>query len=483
MSRRKVEFFKSVLIFALVMSILFMMFDKVVFDKKSVLKDDYVAKDNSSFVTAESFEYGFAKDFVYKDFKILIGREKELQDVVFDMLKNEDALLQKVENYQKDKFVKINLFDAFTLNEYFDIYASKHDKLENVDKILNDITVVLEPKPTIILNMEGKNFEVNAPANLTAEIFELASSILAQRKYDVDVKAFQYKSLDNVCNFNDMKSGGTEKLFIPYVVTERFPVYIVKNKYINPEYRLTNSLVAKVFGASKSFVKKLKSTTGDIIFMYGYGRKTLKISRDGVVSYTIVDDKKANTLQDKNSFIKSLVVALDFVQNFDKSYRNIKLVGMKKIRKDKFMEYRFSFISPVSSYYEIKGKSGIEVLVRGEEVVACEIDSPDFFDKKYVVSDELNTGLITKEPKVKQMLDSFEFRRRLVDEYKKINNISHNVISYDLEREAMQSLDDFYIKYYHKKNEFALYPAFVFCFGNVQFVFDYYSNKLVEVIK
>lgn len=171
-------------------------------------------------------------------------------------------------------------------------------------------------------------------------------------------------------------SGVDNDVFTPVFddeTSESIPSYSAKNQIDVSDKLDVKNKAYQFFGRTFDFVKEINEIDGTVIYMYGYGEKTLKLSKDGTLVYKEKPSKeKAGNNLD---FIDSLKYAAKFVEDKVKWPVNIKnayLSDYKTIEADNKMGYVFSF------NYRLKGLSvfipdtvedkGIQVEIIGNQI-------------------------------------------------------------------------------------------------------------------
>lgn len=247
------------------------------------------------------------------------------------------------------------------------------------------------------------------------------------------------------------------------------------------------SFAETFFGENFDFVRKIRETTGSVIYTYGYGKKNLKINSLGVAEY--IEEIDPQKTAASVGVWEAFQIAFQFVQehggwtysdgsSIKPFIKNILPVEREKKKGYRFVfGYRFNDV-PVYHHPQIAGET-LEVEVIGSHVnyykrflkekasdAAYEYERESEDGEMMIVTDIVNKNFDVIE---KDYLRNHGQNLKETDEEKRKDKI-------------LESIRPIGLGYYSQgaeKNE-VLVPVWVLEVGNVTYYFDVYDGSIVS---
>ncbi|SHJ93181.1 hypothetical protein [Paramaledivibacter caminithermalis] len=155
--------------------------------------------------------------------------------------------------------------------------------------------------------------------------------------------------------------------------SEPIPSYSAKNQIDVSDKLAVKNQAYQFFGRTFDFVKEINEIDGTVIYMYGYGEKSLKLNKNGTLEY--VEKVNKHKTGSHLDFIDSLKLAAKFVEEKGKWPVNIKntyLSDYELVEKNNKKGYRFSFNYRLKGFPifipDIGEDKGIEVEIIGNQI-------------------------------------------------------------------------------------------------------------------
>ncbi|QZY55149.1 two-component system activity regulator YycH [Crassaminicella profunda] len=360
-------------------------------------------------------------------------------------------------------------------------------------------------------------FGYNMPVNLLREIIEeeeridkveAFDSILISSKDDTSI----YMANQAEGNYYIIKSKQTnnpvlniiknieENGYDAYYATQ--DIYPVENKNLMPielnddihevkvvqEIDPTNegqveSFAGTFFGENLDFVRKIRETSGSVIFMYGYGQKELKIDDLGVLQYIekIDPEKSSKNISSEDA----LKIALRFINDHG-SWANTD-VYLKNVEVTQKNRYIFSFgyrINGLPVYYKTENKQkmmdeAVQVEVLGEQVV---------YYKRFLKREKIAIKLLEKQENMTvlsapQILDmNFSF---IKGDFLRTIDKDVTMDQEDISEKVLSSIRQVEIGYYNRlaQEPNKLIPIWIIKTDNMIYYFDGYNGRMINRVK
>ncbi len=473
MKKERVENLKSALIMLLLIVIVGILVDQIYLVKNDGFDDAEITVSTKNLLYPKNIYYAFGdgnyvEDYMVNDEAILI-----LQNGILEGINKQDVDFSKVDNDEVNRAIKLNydfgisLIDAININELSGSYTDRIPQGK-----LTFINVVLLPRKKLLVGIGDEIYEIKGKNGSFPSLFQYASNIIFENEYDDESLFFRnIRLLESLKNLDVVN----ENIALPVKLKGALDIYQVQSEAELSDVSSINKVVSNVFGVSKSFVKKLKTKTGELVYIYNYGEKQLKFSNDGTITYELIGIDEEGIESDFN---RSLLIALSFIEKVSGNAENLILSEYREDEKDK-TKYIYKFISPMTKYRNTVSNIGVRVVVKNNEVVEFVRKMPKVISVEY----KKEKTAITDFEKLSRVISNSHFKNMISLEYVKNEGISPKDDRYqDLYVKAIGGIDGFYIDYYLSGYK-SLRPAYVFTMGNSKFIVDYYIENLIEVIR
>jgi regulatory protein YycH of two-component signal transduction system YycFG len=244
------------------------------------------------------------------------------------------------------------------------------------------------------------------------------------------------------------------------------------------------ALASTFFGENFDFVRKITETSGTVIYMYGYGQKTLKIDALGILEYR--EQMYSNKLGNPVSFRDALQIAIQFISEHGGwPSKHFYLKDVKTIEKDKKKGYQFIFgykINGLPVYYDNKViEHPIEVQVLDKQVI---------YYKRFVKKEKTPfkfLEMIQNHSAILLPSDVLDKNFNLI----KKNYIEHEINdkeikdSKKIDNMVLEAIEDVESGYYNQtiKAPNVLIPVWIIKLDKDVYYFDAYTGKMVNQSK
>lgn len=442
MQHSKKEIFKTTVILLL----LFMLFlNFFIYISKTYIKSDQeenvlVFKNSMSFVLTPSIieisSFNNGKTISYS------GDDEYVEDLLLNSAnilksdyKSREIKLEELKNFYG---VKLILKTKYNVNDFVSFFFDEKPFNNNVSEVKEIYYRELFPDKPIIRSGDS-----------VYEIW-LNDDEISKKTIKNSLKEF----IENELRKTSIRYSNIElynsDVEVPFKGYSSPAVYIIEPEYILSELVTQGDIVNRVFGAGSQFVKEAITDDRDVLYVYGYGVKSLKIAENGSLEYLNTQYNKDIKLD----FSEQLSVALAFNQKMTGEFGDLVLSRYENLKGEKSSGMSFYF---TKTY----GDKNLNII------------SNDIFMRIDVVGGEVTYY--------------YRYFPRLVKEY---NNDDINGIRYDYYTipEIISSFipKDKIIKSFELVNyqgDFnRLRPGYKFVVGeeNKNYLFDFYTKKLME---
>ncbi len=250
-------------------------------------------------------------------------------------------------------------------------------------------------------------------------------------------------------------------------------VFVQSEIDINNEIRLIEQ--SKSFFDDKfDFVKTIKETSGAVVYIYGYGEKSVRINNKGALEYNEEIGNISST-----DILTSLDTAVDFIYKNGGFPKNTYLKHIQTVTNGKNKGYRFSFEYTIGGFpvkfNGNKTENPIEIEVYGNQV------------KTYsnLVRKVMNMEGVNPEQKILYFPNIIERNiEYLKSQY--FDNENQSVEQIDEEEKTLQMLKDIeevrlvYFDTVEKQRIQLLKPSWMIKIRNNIYYFDGYTGRLIN---
>lgn len=410
-----------------------------------------------------------------KDVWIWETAKNVLEDYFKSDYQVEKITLEEWKEIKKFKSLKLNFACGIPGDILID---SIRDEDSDTSKITDEITTILIPATDGIKNnIYFGNNENNIYLELNGGFMDNRVRQLIDNIENVgeDKGYIDYVTLNRIAT---VKNDVLTPLFDE--TSKIIPSYNVKNEIDISDKSGVKSQAYQFFNSSFDFVKEINEIDGTVIYMYGYGEKTLKISKNGVLDYREkIDNEKASSELD---FIDSLKYAVKFVEEKGKwpiNRENAYLSDYKAIEKNNKKGYRFSF------NYRLKGlpvfipdiaeDKGIVVEVIGRQITYYKklVKSPP----QNLNKDESSILSVFDKDEDQNMLDVTDVLRNNSTIIKNTYLIQNKLEDSEIEDFKIEELiEEIGLVYYSYQDK--LIPVWEITIDDIVYYFDLYTGDL-----
>ncbi|MBS7527204.1 hypothetical protein KHM83_10980 [Fusibacter paucivorans] len=145
------------------------------------------------------------------------------------------------------------------------------------------------------------------------------------------------------------------------------------------------SIANEVFGNRLDFVKRLEDVNGSIVLMYGYGDKALTVAQNGDI---IMNQKFNSSLAHEMGFRQSLAIGIGGMEQFGELPQGVQLDSVVTVDED-YTKYRFNFSYKLDDTVVSAQSGGIQVTVKGGQVIAIEKNVKQMMSRVYTSLDQM----------------------------------------------------------------------------------------------
>lgn len=271
----------------------------------------------------------------------------------------------EIKSVPKESYIQSSLLKSIELefpnntptvlvSSHFDSFDNK--VIKNV-KMINKILIPALNRGTIyIMDNEENVFEVKLSK------YEENSTLIGFIDDLAKVEHIKYHPI-----FSHLDEQGGNYTPIPVTYSTLATQTVVESEIDVTNDLLLIEMVKKFFNKSFDFVKSIKETNGAVVYIYGYGEKSLRIGSKGALTYS----EEIGNISSTN-IVDSLDAAVEFMLQKRGSLDNLYLKEIKKISSGNNEGYLFGFSYRIGGYaVETKDsevKQPIEVEVYGDRV-------------------------------------------------------------------------------------------------------------------
>lgn len=446
-----------------------------------------------------------------------IEKEKEIIEInLWDIVRPEKFIIDSGENYTvfyNDEEYKIWQNTVSILKSAFEDESLLVQEISNEDLVLNkyiemdfssEIPIeifLIEMKINIDQYKDLKNIK-NIKIPLTGEdsiYLYNGEETIKFRWNNIDIS-----SVTNLINnfdfskhikyaYNKVVANYQMKIPIPENVEPLKPIYVKSEIDIN-DYDSIEKIARDYFKEDYDYVRKKEESIGNINFVYK-NEKVLKITKEGLLDFY----DAVGVLDDENDIHTSLLLALEFTENFlgfpDDGFLN-RAESIQEEGKDGF---RFIFSYRIEDklmlFSGAREEEALEIKVFGNKVVSYKRFIRDVDLSKQIEEEELKST----EEIIINLLDFlvYEDLNKLVEAYIEenqiedpdmdqiIHEISNSPEIEAVKKKAIESIEDIYLAYFDlstKQDEQLLRIVWVVKIGDTNYIFNAPTGKILQVI-
>jgi len=346
-------------------------------------------------------------------------------------------------------------------------------KIPELDSILVGTTdgagVFMASKTTDkYYQLKGKNSEFST--------FSTAISLIDETGYNI------YYDINNFYSEVITKSNVAESdRILPVSLKDNIPRIQVVQEIDTYNESQIEAFSSTFFGGSFDFIRKINETNGSVIYMYGYGRRVLKIDESGFLEYVEeIDPQKSTTNTEYWEGIKEATRFVSEHGGWPNKDTYLKEVNIIEDNKRKGYEFIFGYrLNGLPVYYNEKLNSQpIEIQVMGKQVIRYkrhikkEKIAVNFLEEEDINETKILTPLQIIDNNFEKINQNYQ--STLVDGTQESDNK-------DLGNEVLTSISSIKLGYYDQpmREPNKLIPIWIIRFDPYTYYFDAYNGKLV----
>lgn len=274
-----------------------------------------------------------------------------------------EAIDQSVyEEAKKARFIEVKLPYAITIRDLAEFVDSDSEKKSTDGQVIEDLLYVSGKNNSLYLHENGAYYILKGQgvfSNLEQERMEAENN---------EIKRF--KTVEGIYKIRNILTTESQ---VVYENKQLLPVGKASNLpriHVIPEYNIVDDgvlrgLVTQFFGTH--IVKKLVDIDGSLVYLYGYGEKTLKVSLNGSIEFK---SKIQNVPLKAISLFEALNIAMNYIDRFGGVPENLTLAEYTFSLEDDIPVYRFYFSLGVSHLNVVAEtmNPGIQMTLVGEQI-------------------------------------------------------------------------------------------------------------------
>ncbi|MBM7615541.1 hypothetical protein [Alkaliphilus hydrothermalis] len=404
-------------------------------------------------------------------------------------------------NYQETKLVweksKLLLLDFFakepnvdtvSLDEYFESKQLKSIELEfgkGMPSVL--ISSVFNTMDNRITNEIRTIKKILIPASNTGSIYILSEN--ENNVYRVSLSEYENTTLeDYITEYDEDKKDFVRyrttfgfvnnKTLMPIEYKQLLPEIFVESEIDIKEEEIIVRTAKSFFNENFDFVKAIRETSGSIIYLYGYGEKSVRINPQGYLSYNqeMISNSSTNILE-------ALNVALNFIEKHGGIMETAYLSEIKDVSTGSNRGYYFGFNYDIVGY-PIANKNTLNQL-------EIEVYGNDVKSYRRFIREKMNLGSIDHidtditppiqiiEDNLGVMLDYYNKDLENSKTMESTNAKNEPVIDYKIILENVNRVEMVYFDTVEENSMQLIRPSWLIRVGKRIYYFDSYDGKLL----
>lgn len=345
---------------------------------------------------------------------------------------------------------------------------------EGVDLNINVILINSETSPSIYFgNTFSRKYYRVESSKLTLDEVVRGSQVIQEMINEQEKMGYaEFKTIESIYSIQKViGTQSTNNTLMSVIPINTLNPYVIGSRMATESLTVSEmqSLAASAFGSDLSFVKKIEDSDGSIIYLYGYGEKSLKVSVDGKIEYNQIKP----SLKKQITFEEGLSLSVAFIERYGKEEHSFVLDRYEIEEESDGIIQRFNFVYTIN---------GLPLHMNLEESV-----SP--------LTVEIENGAITKFYKTeifkKSELTDHLNPSKAIEE---ILDLNYNIFSADYPTTKAKEKDRTYsyqllnqlsqiqaIYYLKSEGDVSIaYPAWRVQMGKWVYIFDWYNGTLLE---
>ncbi|WZL73081.1 two-component system activity regulator YycH [Clostridiaceae bacterium 35-E11] len=396
----------------------------------------------------------------------------EVLSILQNSSSKKDVIIEEIEvqrwmEENKARSIKMDFGFSMPVDALGSVFKGKEievldEKVSSVDSIL--VSLIDEDSIYIADCNEGKYYRIKGKGE-KKNLFNIMNTIEAESHSPY----YAIKDIYGVENNNLM----------PLELDNNIPKIRVVQEIDPTNNTQVEAFAGTFFGENFDFVRKMVESNGSVIYMYGYGQKSLKIDASGMLEYIeqMDEEKSRNSV----TFDHALKIALKFVGDHG-SWSSVEayLKQANAMEKGKKKGYQFVFgyrLNRFPIYYSDEiGSEAIEVHVMGEQITYYK----RLLKKEKIAMNFLENNEDTLILSTPEVIDQ-NFDMIMEDYIKDMNIAIQGTMMEEILKEVLSSIETVEIGYYYKpmKEPDKLIPVWIIKLDKRIYYFDVYTGTLM----
>jgi hypothetical protein len=441
--------------------------------KNMNVKTEDDIKDIFDILSPQSFTVNFGGGLHTVFYDDVYGIWPETLHILENNLSKKDVVIEEIQaerwmEEMKVRSIKMNFGFSMPVSALGSVFAGKETeifsgKISSIDSILisfidEDSIYIADRKEKAYYQIKGKGGKRN--------LFHIMNNI-EEGSYDA------YYAIKDIYGVENDK-------LMPVELNDNIPKIRVVQEIEPTNVTQVEAFAGTFFGDNFDFVRKMVETNGSVIYMYGYGQKSLKIDASGMLEYMEQMDEQKS--ENSITFDHALKIATQFVGEHG-SWSNVEayLKKVNTIEKGKRKGYQFIFgyrLNGYPIYYNDKiGGEPIEVHVMGEQVTYYR----RLLKKEKIAINFLENNGDTLMLSTPQVVDQ-NFDIIMKDYLNDMNLSITDMNAEEILKEVLSSIETVEIGYYDQlmKEPGRLIPVWIIRLDKKIYYFDAYTGIMMH---
>lgn len=252
----------------------------------------------------------------------------------------------------------------------------------------------------------------------------------------------------------------------------------IESKSIYEDMTQLRGLAKNVFGNRLNFVQEAVDINDNKVFLYGYGDRALRVSKQGVIEYS---ERFNDQLRREVGFTDSLKLSLEMLEKFNWPIDSLVLNGIEFIERNEVKGYRFTFHYRINDYVVLSTDAlqGAVVEIYGGKVKAL-YSNFNQYDTFHALTAEQAMRLETDDAQFFNMLSQLENFTQMADDfYSDYPDIVAPQSPLERAQPVLNAIREVFAGLYLDRQG-KMQPAVVLILGKRTYIIDFYSYKMIK---
>ncbi len=396
------------------------------------------------------------------DLKSFLNADKKVEIVDQEIYENAKSL----------RSLELQFPYELTLGDLEEVLNQETNQKNEDNQRFNTLLIVSGKAKSIYLKGKDQYILLNGETRFDSvdpEIFEAEKN-----------ETTRYKTVEAIYKLKNILSTGEVRYddnlqIVPIGAAEERSAITVAPEYNIRDDGVLRELVTQYFGTH--IVKKLVDIDGSLVYLYGYGEKSLKVSQNGEIEFK---SKIQNVPLKTISLHEALLLSINFMDRFGGIPEGLQLLNYEYTIQDEAPAYQLNF-SLSLNHQKIDGETavpGIQMTLIGGQVTEY---------KRYILLpvSELQRDTLASGVQTMDWLINSNFVSTLgpnyLNDHPELQNASLQEGSRNLLYHILQSINSFESLYYlNDTNYQALIPVWKIGFDQYLYYFDLNSGQVIK---